>query len=45
MHRPKVAGRDGLEVKLVGDGPGPVRADIGLETNRAAYQKLLAGLS
>ncbi len=45
MHRPKVAGRDGLEVKLVGDGPGPVRTDIGLETNRAAYQKLLAGLS
>ena len=45
MHRPKVEGRDGLEMKLVGDGPGPVRADIDLETNLAAYQKLLAGLA
>jgi hypothetical protein len=45
MHRPDVVGRDGLEVKLVADGPGPVRSDIGLETNLAAYQKLLSGLA
>ena len=45
MHRPKVAGRDGLEVKLVGDGPGPVRTDIELAPNLPAYQKLLAGLA
>ena len=45
MHRPAAVGRDGLEVKLVGDGPGPVRADIGLDTNLAAYTKLLSGLA
>ncbi|MGA8710291.1 MAG: thiamine pyrophosphate-dependent enzyme [Thermoplasmata archaeon] len=45
MHRPKVPGRDGLEVKLVGDGLGPVRTDIALESNLAAYQKLLSGLA
>jgi 2-oxoglutarate/2-oxoacid ferredoxin oxidoreductase subunit beta len=45
MHRPETPGRDGLELKLVGDGPGPVRAEIGLEANLAAYQKLLAGLA
>jgi len=45
MHRPKVPGRDGLEVKLVGDGLGPVRTDIALEPNLAAYQKLLSGLA
>ncbi len=45
MHRPKEPARDGLEVKLVGDGPGPVRTDIRLEANLPAYKKLLAGLS
>ena len=45
MHRPDPVSRDGLEVKLVGDGPGPVRADIELDTNLAAYTKLLSGLA
>ena len=45
MHRPEAVSREGLEVKLVGDGPGPVRSDIGLDTNLAAYTKLLAGLA
>jgi len=45
MHRPKVLGRDGLELKLVGDGPGPVRTDIELEPNLPAYRKLLSGLA
>jgi pyruvate/2-oxoacid:ferredoxin oxidoreductase beta subunit len=45
MHRPETVNRDGLEVKLVGDGPGPVRADIGLDANLPAYTKLLAGLA
>ena len=45
MHRPKVSAQDGLEVKLVGDGPGPVRAEIGLQPNLASYQKLLSGLA
>jgi 2-oxoglutarate ferredoxin oxidoreductase subunit beta len=45
MHRPKEAGQNGLETKLVGDLPGPARTDIRLETHRAAYEKLLAGLN
>ena len=45
MHRPKSPDHDGLEVKLVGERPGPARADLRLETNLAAYQKLLAGLA
>ena len=45
MHRPKEVAQDGLERKLIGDGPGPVRTDIRLESNLAAYQKLLSGLS
>ena len=45
MHRPKLSGRDGLEVKLTGDRPGPARVDLGLEANLPAYQKLLAGLA
>jgi 2-oxoglutarate ferredoxin oxidoreductase subunit beta len=45
MHRPETVSRDGLEVKLVGDGPGPSRADIGLDGNLPAYTKLLAGLA
>ena len=43
MHRPEVVGRDGLEVKLLGDRAGPVRTDIRLESQLPAYQKLLAG--
>ncbi|HYB79805.1 MAG TPA: thiamine pyrophosphate-dependent enzyme [Thermoplasmata archaeon] len=45
MHRPETVSRDGLEVKLIGDGPGPVRADIGLDVNLSAYTKLLSGLA
>ncbi len=45
MHRPKEVAQDGLERKLIGDGPGPVRTDIRLESNLTAYQKLLSGLS
>jgi 2-oxoglutarate/2-oxoacid ferredoxin oxidoreductase subunit beta len=45
MHRPKETQRDGLEVKLLGDRAGPVRTEIGLESQRTAYQKLLAGLA
>jgi len=45
MHRPKELAQDGLEVKLLGDRPGPVRTDIRVEPNLAAYQKLLAGMA
>ncbi len=45
MHRPKDGGRDGLELKLVGEKRGPARTDISLPPNLAAYQKLLAGLA
>jgi len=45
MHRPKVKGEDGLEVKLVGDRPGPAVTDIGVAGNLPSYQKLLAGLA
>ena len=45
VHRPKEVAQDGLERKPIGDGPGPVRTDIRLESNLAAYQKLLSGLS
>ena len=45
MHRPKEVARDGLEAKLLGDRVGPVRTDIRLETQRPAYEKLLAGLN
>ena len=45
MHRPKDAGHDGLESKLLGPRLGPVRTDIRLESNLAAYQKLLSGLA
>ncbi|HTT34540.1 MAG TPA: thiamine pyrophosphate-dependent enzyme [Thermoplasmata archaeon] len=47
MHRPK----DGdahdlaLERKLLADGVGPADATLGVDGNRAAYEKLLAGLS
>ncbi len=42
MHRPRETTRDGLEVKLVGERLGPVRTDIRIEPNLAAYEKLLA---
>jgi 2-oxoglutarate/2-oxoacid ferredoxin oxidoreductase subunit beta len=45
MHRPKEAAPDGLERRLLGERPGPVRTDIRLETQRPAYEKLLAGLA
>ena len=45
MHRPKEPGHDGLEVKLLGEGDGPVGNDITLAANLPAYEKLLAGLS
>jgi len=45
MHRPKESTPDGLERKLLGERPGPVRTDIRLETQRPAYEKLLAGLT
>jgi 2-oxoglutarate/2-oxoacid ferredoxin oxidoreductase subunit beta len=45
MHRPKDVAKDGLEVKLVGEHPGPAVTDIRLEPNLAAYQKLLSGLA
>ena len=45
MHRPKVAAQDGLEMKLVPGPEGPARADIRVEPNLPAYQKLIAGLS
>ncbi len=44
MHRPAQPGRDGLETKVVGSGPGPARAEMDLTANAAAYQKLLAAL-
>jgi 2-oxoglutarate/2-oxoacid ferredoxin oxidoreductase subunit beta len=45
MHRPKEAGHDGLELKLVGERKGPVRTDISLGANLSAYQKLLASVA
>jgi 2-oxoglutarate/2-oxoacid ferredoxin oxidoreductase subunit beta len=45
MHRPKEVQREGLEVKLLGERAGPVRTEIGLDHQRAAYQKLLAGVA
>ncbi|MGB6500598.1 MAG: thiamine pyrophosphate-dependent enzyme [Thermoplasmata archaeon] len=45
MHRPKESSPDGLERKLLGDRPGPVLTDIRLETQRPAYEKLIAGLT
>ena len=43
MHRPAAPNpkEPGLELKLLPDKVGPARADIGLESNRAAYEKLL----
>ncbi|MGP8077490.1 MAG: thiamine pyrophosphate-dependent enzyme [Thermoplasmata archaeon] len=45
MHRPKEVSPDGLERKLLGERPGPARADIRLEPRLPVYEKLLAGLS
>ncbi|HZY70703.1 MAG TPA: thiamine pyrophosphate-dependent enzyme [Thermoplasmata archaeon] len=43
MHRPKAPAlqAESLELKLLPDSVGPAVADIGLETNRVAYDKLL----
>ena len=43
MHRPAAPdpSSPGLELKLLPDKIGPARADIGLESNRVAYEKLL----
>ncbi|HUI38429.1 MAG TPA: thiamine pyrophosphate-dependent enzyme [Thermoplasmata archaeon] len=46
MHRPR-GGRgepDSLELKLLPDRVGPAAADIALETNRPAYDKLLKAI-
>ena len=45
MHRPKETTQDGLEMKLVPGLDGPARADIRVEPNLPAYQKLLAGMA
>ena len=47
MHRPASDPADppSLELKLLQDSIGPVGADLSVEHNQAAYQKLLAGLS
>ena len=44
MHRPKETKPEGLELKLLPDRTGPLGADLGLETNRPAYEKLLAAV-
>lgn len=44
MHRPKESSREGLEVKLLGERPGPVRTEIALEPNLTRYEKLLAAV-
>lgn len=43
MHRPAPVDAEtpGLELKLLPDHVGPAVADIGLESNRGAYEKLL----
>ena len=45
MHRPKERSVEGLERKLLGERAGPAHADIRLESQRPAYEKLLAGLT
>ncbi len=48
MHRPpRVDGADAnpLELKLLPDHVGPAEADIGIEANRVAYQKLLQSVA
>jgi len=45
LHRPPTPEREGLEVKLLGDRPGPVRSPNDLASNRAQYEKLLAALT
>ena len=47
MHRPpEGAGNgDALELKLLPDLVGPAAADLSIETNRAAYDKLLKSLA
>jgi 2-oxoglutarate ferredoxin oxidoreductase subunit beta len=47
MHRPppESAAGTALETKLLPDGVGPARASMSLTENRAAYEKLLAGIA
>lgn len=47
MHRPAAVDpkSPGLELKLLPDKVGPARADIGLESNRVAYEKLLRAVA
>jgi 2-oxoglutarate/2-oxoacid ferredoxin oxidoreductase subunit beta len=47
MHRPKAPSAEAasLELKLLPDRIGPARADIGLEANRSAYDKLLRAVA
>jgi hypothetical protein len=45
LHRPAHEEREGLEVKLLGERPGPVRSAVDLASNRAQYEKLLAALA
>jgi len=46
MHRPPegIAASSALELKLLPDRIGPAKADIGLEENLPAYQKLLQSI-
>ncbi len=45
FHRPAEVARAGLEAKLLGENVGPARSEISVESNLAAYQKLLAGVA
>ena len=45
LHRPANGEREGLEAKLLGERPGPVRSAVDLDSNRAQYEKLLAALA
>jgi 2-oxoglutarate ferredoxin oxidoreductase subunit beta len=47
MHRPKTKSEqaESLELKLLPDRVGPAVAEVGLEANRAAYEKLIASVT
>jgi 2-oxoglutarate ferredoxin oxidoreductase subunit beta len=47
MHRPAAPAPEpeSLELKLLPDRVGPATADIGLDSNRAAYEKLLGAVA
>ena len=44
IHRPKETEAAGLERRLLGERPGPVRSEIALDRRLPEYEKLLAGL-